>query len=97
MAQVSNGTRTPPHPVPGLGNVLGREMGAGNLRAWARAEGLPRGALARDLVAASGTNLASIGYHFGSKEALLQTALLEASAEWGDELEQVLAAHLRPC
>ena len=26
---------------------------------------------ARDVVAASGTNLASIGYHFGSKDALL--------------------------
>ena len=26
---------------------------------------------ARDLVAASNTNLGSIGYHFGSKEALL--------------------------
>ena len=30
---------------------------------------------ARDLVAASGTNLASIGYHFGSKEALLNGAM----------------------
>ena len=30
---------------------------------------------ARDLVAASGTNLASIGYHFGSKAGLLNAAL----------------------
>src|SRR3954453_5157186 len=29
----------------------------------------------RDIVAASGTNLASIGYHFGSKEALLNEAI----------------------
>lgn len=31
---------------------------------------------ARDITSASGANLASIGYHFGSKEALLHTALL---------------------
>jgi AcrR family transcriptional regulator len=46
---------------------------------------------ARDIVAASGTNLASIGYHFGSKEALLNAAMIEAIDEWGEELEQVLA------
>src|SRR4051794_21864738 len=37
---------------------------------------------ARDLVAASGTNLASIGYHFGSKEALLNEAIQASFAEW---------------
>lgn len=47
---------------------------------------------ARDIVAASGTNLASIGYHFGSKEALLHAAIHEALAEWADELQRVLAA-----
>jgi AcrR family transcriptional regulator len=36
----------------------------------------------RDLVAASGTNLASIGYHFGSKEHLLNVALAEAFQRW---------------
>jgi AcrR family transcriptional regulator len=41
---------------------------------------------ARDLVAASGTNLASIGYHFGSKEALLTEALLGAFAEYTEKL-----------
>jgi AcrR family transcriptional regulator len=46
---------------------------------------------ARDIVAASGTNLASIGYHFGSKEALLTAAMIEAIDEWGDELERILA------
>jgi AcrR family transcriptional regulator len=40
---------------------------------------------ARDIVAASGTNLASIGYHYGSKEALLNAALIEATGEWGEE------------
>jgi AcrR family transcriptional regulator len=43
---------------------------------------------ARDLVAASGTNLASIGYHFGSKEALLAEALDEVFVEY---TEKVLA------
>lgn len=37
---------------------------------------------ARDLVAASGTNLASIGYHFGSKEHLLNIAITEAFQRW---------------
>lgn len=46
---------------------------------------------ARDIVAASGTNLASIGYHFGSKEALLNAAMIEAIDEWGEELERILA------
>ena len=34
---------------------------------------------ARDLVAASNTNLGSIGYHFGSKEALLNEAIGRAT------------------
>ncbi|MYT69595.1 MULTISPECIES: TetR/AcrR family transcriptional regulator [unclassified Streptomyces] len=42
---------------------------------------------ARDVVKESGTNLASIGYHYGSKDALLAqayVALAEAAAEeWG--------------
>lgn len=46
---------------------------------------------ARDIVTASGTNLASIGYHFGSKEALLNAAMIEAMTEWGEELERAVA------
>jgi len=38
---------------------------------------------ARDIVAASGTNLASIGYHFGSKDALMTQAIIELLGEWG--------------
>jgi len=37
---------------------------------------------ARDLVAVSNTNLASIGYHYGSKEKLLYTAMEAEFAEW---------------
>jgi AcrR family transcriptional regulator len=51
---------------------------------------------ARDIVAASGTNLASIGYHYGSKEALLNQALFEAIGEWGDQVEAGMAGTLRP-
>jgi AcrR family transcriptional regulator len=46
---------------------------------------------ARDIVAASGTNLASIGYHYGSKEALLNAALFEAIGEWGDQAETAIS------
>jgi AcrR family transcriptional regulator len=41
---------------------------------------------ARDLVAASRTNLGSIGYHFGSKEALLNEAIGLALEEWADAI-----------
>lgn len=46
---------------------------------------------ARDIVAASGANLASIGYHYGSKEALLNQALMESISELGDELARALS------
>ncbi len=42
---------------------------------------------ARDLVAASGANLASIGYHFGSKEALLNEAIAQGFGDWVAEVE----------
>ena len=41
---------------------------------------------ARDLVAASGANLSSIGYHFGSKEALLAEAFDEIFMQWTGQL-----------
>jgi AcrR family transcriptional regulator len=42
---------------------------------------------ARDLVAASGTNLASIGYHFGGKEALMNQAVAETTLAWMRSIE----------
>src|ERR671934_1978720 len=45
---------------------------------------------ARDLVAASRTNLASIGYHFGSKEALLNEAIAEGFRAWTAEVERAM-------
>jgi AcrR family transcriptional regulator len=41
---------------------------------------------ARDLSAVSGANLASIGYHFGSKDALLALAMEEGFKRWLNEL-----------
>ncbi|ARQ70771.1 TetR/AcrR family transcriptional regulator [Streptomyces marincola] len=46
---------------------------------------------ARDIVEASGANLASIGYHYGTKEALLNAAIMEAAEEWAQELKRALA------
>jgi AcrR family transcriptional regulator len=46
----------------------------------------------RDLVAESGTNLASIGYHFGSKEGLLNTAIATVLDEWTEQLAAVAMA-----
>ncbi|MET0494926.1 MAG: TetR/AcrR family transcriptional regulator [Actinoplanes sp.] len=47
---------------------------------------------ARDIVAASGTNLGSIGYHYGSTQALMNAAMLSAIEEWGDAIGAALAA-----
>ncbi|WP_216204840.1 TetR/AcrR family transcriptional regulator [Amycolatopsis aidingensis] len=47
---------------------------------------------ARDLVAASGTNLRSIGYHFGSKAGLLNEAIGQVLEEWTEQLAQVAMA-----
>lgn len=47
---------------------------------------------ARDITAASGANLAAIGYHFGSKEALLNAAILESFDEWGTAIDQAEVA-----
>lgn len=47
---------------------------------------------ARDLVAESGTNLASIGYHFGSKAALLNQAIEDSFAEWARQLADLVMA-----
>lgn len=48
---------------------------------------------ARDLVAASGTNLGAIGYHFGSKERLLNEAMYRSYEEW---LQQVATIATMP-
>ena len=51
---------------------------------------------ARDIVAASGTNLGSIGYHYGSTEALLNAAMIDAIGDWGEEIGRALAVDSDP-
>jgi AcrR family transcriptional regulator len=51
---------------------------------------------ARDIATASGVSLAAIGYHFGSKDALLNAARIQAIEEWNDELGRALAADADP-
>ncbi|MFI0714187.1 TetR/AcrR family transcriptional regulator [Streptomyces inhibens] len=46
---------------------------------------------ARDIVAASGANLASIGYHYGSKDALMRQAVIASAEEWGMGMAEVPA------
>ena len=45
----------------------------------------------RDIAAAAGVNHAAIGYHFGSREALLTQAVMAAMDELGDEMASRLA------
>jgi AcrR family transcriptional regulator len=61
--------------------TLLRERGYGNITA-------------RDLVAESGTNLGSIGYHFGSKESLLNEAMGQALEEWAEAIVRATSADL---
>ena len=42
---------------------------------------------ARDIAAASGVSLAAIGYHFGSKDALMNQAIYEFVGDWATELQ----------
>lgn len=49
------------------------------------------GTTARDIVAASGTNLASIGYHYGSTQALMNAAVLQAMDDFGIEIGRLMA------
>lgn len=44
----------------------------------------------RDLVEESGANQASINYHFGSKDRLLNQALFDLNREWGVRLFEAL-------
>ncbi|WP_406067523.1 TetR/AcrR family transcriptional regulator [Micromonospora sp. NBC_01638] len=47
---------------------------------------------ARDIATAAGVSLAAIGYHYGSKEALLNAALQQAIEEWGGDLARLLTS-----
>ena len=50
------------------------------------------GTTVRDIARAAGVSHAAIGYHYGSREALLAQALIKAVDEWGEEIGKVIAA-----
>jgi AcrR family transcriptional regulator len=47
---------------------------------------------ARDIATASGVSLAAIGYHYRSKDALMNAALYQAMQEWGEEIGRAFTA-----
>jgi AcrR family transcriptional regulator len=50
----------------------------------------------RDIAAAAGVSMGAISYHFGSREALLNEALIQANLEWGAEVDAAIAAGAAP-
>ncbi|HEY2669639.1 MAG TPA: TetR/AcrR family transcriptional regulator [Rugosimonospora sp.] len=50
----------------------------------------------RDIASAAGVNHAAIGYHFGSREALLTAAFVQAMDEWGTEIGRAIGAASDP-
>ncbi|NUT32866.1 MAG: TetR/AcrR family transcriptional regulator [Hamadaea sp.] len=51
---------------------------------------------ARDIASVAGVSLAAIGYHYGTKEALLNAALLQALEEWGEDLGRAMTVDADP-
>ncbi|OLF12464.1 TetR/AcrR family transcriptional regulator [Actinophytocola xanthii] len=45
----------------------------------------------RDIATAADVSMAAIGYHYGSREALLNEALFQTLADWGDRVGGALA------
>src|ERR1700728_2233990 len=45
---------------------------------------------ARDIASASGVSLAAIGYHFGSKDALMNQAVYDSVGDWADEMQRIM-------
>lgn len=45
----------------------------------------------RDIASAAKVSMAAIGYHYGSREALLNEALFQAMDDWGDQIGRALA------
>lgn len=79
------------YPFATIRRVGNREDLLAGARQCLREKGYGR-TTARDIAAAAGVSLAAIGYHFGTKEVLLNTALTEATgAELGDEVERAIA------
>lgn len=45
----------------------------------------------RDIASKANVSMAAIGYHYGSREALLNEALFQAMDDWGDRVGRALA------
>ncbi|WP_407838068.1 TetR/AcrR family transcriptional regulator [Streptomyces sp. DSM 116496] len=69
-----------------MGNREALLIGA---KACLREKGYDRTAV-RDIATAAGVSTAAIGYHYGSREALLNQALFEILDEWGDAMGRAL-------
>ncbi|MFJ8910499.1 TetR/AcrR family transcriptional regulator [Amycolatopsis sp. NPDC102389] len=50
----------------------------------------------RDIATAAGVSHAAIGYHFGSREALLLTAFSQAMDDWGKEIQVEMRGAVDP-
>ncbi|GAB3842751.1 TetR/AcrR family transcriptional regulator [Dactylosporangium cerinum] len=50
----------------------------------------------RDIASAAGVSTAAIGYHYGSREALLNAAMFQALEEWGTEVARAVAKRSAP-
>ncbi|MFB6946944.1 MULTISPECIES: TetR/AcrR family transcriptional regulator [unclassified Streptomyces] len=69
-----------------MGNREALLVGA---KACLREKGYDRSSV-RDIATAAGVSMAAIGYHYGSREALLNQALFEMLDEWGDAMGRAL-------
>ncbi|MEV6161196.1 TetR/AcrR family transcriptional regulator [Streptomyces sp. NPDC052052] len=69
-----------------MGNREALLIGA---KACLREKGYDRSSV-RDIATAAGVSMAAIGYHYGSREALLNQALFEILDEWGDAMGRAL-------
>ncbi len=72
--------------LPGMGN---REDLLDGAKRCLREKGYDRTSV-RDIASAAGVSMAAIGYHYGSREALLNKALFEILDEWGDAMGRAL-------
>jgi AcrR family transcriptional regulator len=50
----------------------------------------------RDIAGAAGVSMAAIGYHYGSREALLNEAMFEAMGEWYEAIGRAMAGRIDP-
>jgi len=54
------------------------------------------GTSVRELAAAAGTNIGAVNYHFGSREKLLNQAILDLFLQWADRADRVGGLEVDP-